>query len=429
MIDRTGVPDRPRACGDRGLNRGERGRCGGTSTDARRAATTERSHPGRDRRGHPWASSSTAGLTTTNGLSRKPSRSSERRTTKSVSPCTRRFSDGQGTGAKRSTALSRRSTRRLHAHGKVAIPTVHACAGLRRVRARRRRADRARALLDDTIRRWTSIPSGTNAVHSMLGDVAERLGDHRVALQYFVMGMDEHHWIGRTKPSAGCCDESVSRSSSTTPSPRRSLSAPEWALQRLDAHRRVNRTTATASPSSKPHSVPNVARRSSAKAARRRTPKRSRSPTPQPRVRLPKAGLASAIDNRANRSPTRIRSADNRSGEEDFQPSTLLPVQTCPKRHARERPHPGYHRTPGGGPSRSWSIMTSSRGRDVRFLGKNGRDGSFVVGGDPVAVLMASDSLAALPLRASRASFLSAGRGPKARLMVSGSGEERYGSR
>jgi hypothetical protein len=34
-------------------------------------------------------------------------------------------------------------------------------------------------------------------VHSILGDVAERLGDHRLALQYFVVGMDEHHWLGQ----------------------------------------------------------------------------------------------------------------------------------------------------------------------------------------------------------------------------------------
>src|SRR6185295_3488418 len=33
--------------------------------------------------------------------------------------------------------------------------------------------------------------------HSILGDVAERLGDHRLALQYFTMGMDEHHWLGQ----------------------------------------------------------------------------------------------------------------------------------------------------------------------------------------------------------------------------------------
>ena len=57
--------------------------------------------------------------------------------------------------------------------------------------------ERARTLMDDTIRRWTQIPGTLTPVHSILGDVAERLGDHRLALQYFVMGMDEHHWLGQ----------------------------------------------------------------------------------------------------------------------------------------------------------------------------------------------------------------------------------------
>jgi hypothetical protein len=36
-------------------------------------------------------------------------------------------------------------------------------------------------------------------VHSILGDVAERLGDPNRALEYFVMGMDEQHWLGNTE--------------------------------------------------------------------------------------------------------------------------------------------------------------------------------------------------------------------------------------
>ena len=57
--------------------------------------------------------------------------------------------------------------------------------------------ERARTLMDDTIQRWTQLPGNANPVHAILGDVAERLGDHRLALQYFVMGMDEHHWLGQ----------------------------------------------------------------------------------------------------------------------------------------------------------------------------------------------------------------------------------------
>jgi len=59
--------------------------------------------------------------------------------------------------------------------------------------------ERARTLMDDTIRRWALIPGNANPVHSILGDVAERLGDHRLALLYFVMGMDEHHWLGQSE--------------------------------------------------------------------------------------------------------------------------------------------------------------------------------------------------------------------------------------
>ena len=59
--------------------------------------------------------------------------------------------------------------------------------------------DRALRLMDAALEskeahRLRSIP-----VHSILGDVAERLGDRRRALEFFVIGMDEHHWIGNTE--------------------------------------------------------------------------------------------------------------------------------------------------------------------------------------------------------------------------------------
>ncbi len=59
--------------------------------------------------------------------------------------------------------------------------------------------ERARALMEDAIRRWTLLPGNTNPVHGMLGDVAERLGDHRLALEYFVLGMDKLDWLGQTE--------------------------------------------------------------------------------------------------------------------------------------------------------------------------------------------------------------------------------------
>jgi hypothetical protein len=56
--------------------------------------------------------------------------------------------------------------------------------------------ERARGLMESAIRRWTLIPGIRTPVHSVLGDVAERLGDHPLALEYFVLGMDEHYWLG-----------------------------------------------------------------------------------------------------------------------------------------------------------------------------------------------------------------------------------------
>jgi predicted ATPase/class 3 adenylate cyclase len=60
---------------------------------------------------------------------------------------------------------------------------------------------RARALLDDAIQTWRLIPGNTYPIHSILGDVAERLGDDRLALEYFVLGMHEHDWLGQSELS------------------------------------------------------------------------------------------------------------------------------------------------------------------------------------------------------------------------------------
>src|SRR4030095_3337053 len=58
----------------------------------------------------------------------------------------------------------------------------------------------ARALMDDALRRWTAIPGyASSPLHSILGDVAERLGDRRRALEYFAAGMDEVHWLGQSE--------------------------------------------------------------------------------------------------------------------------------------------------------------------------------------------------------------------------------------
>jgi predicted ATPase/class 3 adenylate cyclase len=59
--------------------------------------------------------------------------------------------------------------------------------------------DRAKTSLDDAIRMWKLLPGNIYPVHSILGDVAERLGDRRLALEYFVLGMHEHDWLGQTE--------------------------------------------------------------------------------------------------------------------------------------------------------------------------------------------------------------------------------------
>jgi hypothetical protein len=59
--------------------------------------------------------------------------------------------------------------------------------------------ERARQLMDDAAARRALIPGMRGPIHSVIGDVAERLGDRRLALEYFVLGMDEHYWLGATE--------------------------------------------------------------------------------------------------------------------------------------------------------------------------------------------------------------------------------------
>jgi predicted ATPase/class 3 adenylate cyclase len=50
------------------------------------------------------------------------------------------------------------------------------------------------ALRDEEAQRVRGIP-----MHSVLGDVVERLGDAREALEFFALGMDELHWLGQSE--------------------------------------------------------------------------------------------------------------------------------------------------------------------------------------------------------------------------------------
>jgi hypothetical protein len=60
--------------------------------------------------------------------------------------------------------------------------------------------DRARVLMDSAIRFGELGPlKGARARLSMLGDVAERLSDRRRALEYFVISMEEFHWMGQSE--------------------------------------------------------------------------------------------------------------------------------------------------------------------------------------------------------------------------------------
>jgi hypothetical protein len=59
--------------------------------------------------------------------------------------------------------------------------------------------ERALALMDKALWSEEAYRIRRNPVHSILGDVAERLGDLRRALEYFVLGMDEQHWLGNSE--------------------------------------------------------------------------------------------------------------------------------------------------------------------------------------------------------------------------------------
>jgi predicted ATPase/class 3 adenylate cyclase len=59
--------------------------------------------------------------------------------------------------------------------------------------------DRALALMDKSLQADDANRVRRNPVHSILGDVAERLGDARRALEFFAIGMDEQHWLGNTE--------------------------------------------------------------------------------------------------------------------------------------------------------------------------------------------------------------------------------------
>ena len=57
--------------------------------------------------------------------------------------------------------------------------------------------ERARELMHTVLKAigdWDLSP-----VPAVLGDVAERLGDHRLALELFVAGMEAFHWLGHSE--------------------------------------------------------------------------------------------------------------------------------------------------------------------------------------------------------------------------------------
>jgi predicted ATPase/class 3 adenylate cyclase len=61
------------------------------------------------------------------------------------------------------------------------------------------RPDRALVLMREALQYNEAQRVRNMPVHSVLGDVAERLGDRRQALEFFVIGMDELHWLGNTE--------------------------------------------------------------------------------------------------------------------------------------------------------------------------------------------------------------------------------------
>ena len=58
--------------------------------------------------------------------------------------------------------------------------------------------DRARVLMEEAVR-IKELRSVRAPLYSIAGDVAERLGDRRLGLEYFTLGMDEMSWIGSSE--------------------------------------------------------------------------------------------------------------------------------------------------------------------------------------------------------------------------------------
>jgi hypothetical protein len=79
----------------------------------------------------------------------------------------------------------------------VAVPTVlvgtDACAAFVLADVQ---PERARSLMHEALRLAELQGLSHSPVHGQLGDVAERLGDRRLALELFGRGMDGLHWIG-----------------------------------------------------------------------------------------------------------------------------------------------------------------------------------------------------------------------------------------
>jgi hypothetical protein len=59
--------------------------------------------------------------------------------------------------------------------------------------------DRALVLMREALEFKDAHRARHLPVHSVLGDVSERLGDRRQALEFFVLGMNELHWLGNTE--------------------------------------------------------------------------------------------------------------------------------------------------------------------------------------------------------------------------------------
>jgi predicted ATPase len=59
--------------------------------------------------------------------------------------------------------------------------------------------ERARALMHQALGTKEALHLSAMPQYSMLGDVAERLGERRHALELFTIGMNEMHWVGHTE--------------------------------------------------------------------------------------------------------------------------------------------------------------------------------------------------------------------------------------